>query len=276
MKTTDKILLYDDYCPLCTWYSGLFVRFHFLKAGNRVPFSRADTSVLSAIDVEKGKDEIPLFDPATQQTLYGIDSLLEILGQKIPCIKQVGNIRPVKWFLRKLYKLVSYNRKVIVARQCAPGRFDCSPAFNSFYRSLFLCIFFLFNSIMLLPLHEHVFSHLSYYSLSFQELQTAHLIFVAVNCVLASSLKRRMALEYLGQVNMLALITILFLTGLLLITRILPVAEWIVICYLFLLTVFIIREYFRRMDYAGILTFYKSIPIINIISLLLYLVYVFH
>jgi hypothetical protein len=54
MKTTTKILLYDDYCPLCTWYSGLFVKFHLLEPGNRVAFSKADLSVLTAIDIEKG------------------------------------------------------------------------------------------------------------------------------------------------------------------------------------------------------------------------------
>src|SRR6185503_56259 len=276
MKPTNKILLYDDYCPLCTWYSGLFVKFHLLKPGNRVAFSKADNSVLSAIDVEKGKDEIPLFDPLTHQTLYGIDSLLEILDQKIPFIKRVGNIRPVKWFLRKLYKLVSYNRKVIVARQCGPGSFDCSQAFNSFYRMVFLCLFLVFNSIMLFPLHEYVFSRLSYYHLSYEQLQGGHLVFVGVNCVLALFLNKRMAIDYLGQVNMLALVTILFLTLLLFVTAVLPVSEWVILLYLFLLTIFIIKEYFRRMQYAGIVTFHKFITAINIICLLLFLVYVFH
>ena len=38
----------------------LFVKFHLLKPGNRVAFSKADLSILTAIDIEKGKDEIPL------------------------------------------------------------------------------------------------------------------------------------------------------------------------------------------------------------------------
>src|SRR5689334_10073439 len=145
MKPSDKILLYDDYCPLCSWYSGLFVRFGLLPAANRLPFSNADASILSAIDIERGKDHIPLFDPHTRRTLYGIDALLEILGQKMPCVKKMGHLRPVHWFLGKLYNLISYNRKVIVARQCAPGTFDCSPAFHPFYRILFLIMFLSFN-----------------------------------------------------------------------------------------------------------------------------------
>src|SRR4051812_47370264 len=115
MKTDPKILLYDDYCPLCTWYSGLFVKFGLLKKENRIPFSNAATQVLTRIDIERGKNEIPLFDTASQKTLYGIDALLEILGQKVPVIKTVGNFPGINWFLKKLYKFISYNRKVIVA-----------------------------------------------------------------------------------------------------------------------------------------------------------------
>src|SRR6266498_5340273 len=107
MGTNTKILLYDDYCPLCTWYSGLFVKYKLLNPESRVPFSRANIEILTSIDIEKAKDEIPLFDPKTQTTLYGIDALLEILGQKNAGIKSIGNFKPAKWFLKKLYKFIS-------------------------------------------------------------------------------------------------------------------------------------------------------------------------
>ena len=175
----------------------------------------------------------------------------------------------------KLLNLVS-RHELIVARQCGPGSFDCSPAFNPFYRMVFLCLFLVFNSVMLFPLHEHVFSRLSYYHLSYEQLQGGHLVFVGVNCVLALFLNKRMAIEYLGQINMLALVTILFLTLLLFVTVVLPVDEWVILSYLFLLTIFIIKEYFRRMQYAGIVTFHKFLTAINIVCLLLFLAYVFH
>src|SRR4029078_2418358 len=114
MRNENQILLYDDYCPLCTWYSGLFVKYGFLKDENRLPFSKADEQILATIDIEKGKNEIPLFNASNKKTLYGIESLLEILGWKCSLIKTTGNLGPVKWFLKKLYKLVSFNRKVVV------------------------------------------------------------------------------------------------------------------------------------------------------------------
>src|SRR5262245_28028440 len=102
---TGKVLLYDDYCPLCSWYSGLFVKFGLLDGEHIITFSKADIGILASIDIEKGKDQIPFFDKETGTTLYGIDTLLEILGQKAPLVKSIGNFRPIKWFLQRLYKL---------------------------------------------------------------------------------------------------------------------------------------------------------------------------
>jgi hypothetical protein len=276
MIPNNKILLYDDYCPLCTWYSGLFVRFGLLKPANRVAFSKVDISVLTSIDIEKGKNEIPLFDPVTRQTLYGIDALLEILGHKFPFIKNAGNIKPVKWFLKKLYKLVSYNRKVIVARKCGPGTIDCSPAFNSSYRIVFLVIFLVFNSLMLFPLHNQVFNHLSFYRLSSMQLQAGHFVFVVINCLLAMSLGRRTAIEYLGQLNILALVSILLLLGLMFLSFVFPISERIIVVCLASIIAFVIKEYRRRMKYAGIFSGHKTIVGINIACLAVFLVYVFH
>jgi len=276
MKANTKILLYDDYCPLCTWYTAVFVKYGLLNPENRIPFSKADIETLTTIDIEKGKDEIPLFDTKTQITLYGIDALLEILGQKSSLVKSIGNFKPVKWFLKKLYKFISYNRKVIVARKCGTGSYDCSPGFNVFYRILFMAVFFIFNSLILFPLHNNLFTRLSFYHLSFNQLQEAHLIFVVSNCMIASSLKREHAIEYLGQVNMLALITILLLIPLMVLKMLVPVIEWLIIFYFISLTVLIIKEYFRRMKYANILSKHKRIIAINLVCVAAFLAYVFH
>lgn len=276
MKYANQFLIYDDYCPLCTWYSGMFVKHGFLKSENRVPFSRADIDMLTAIDIEKAKDEIPLFNKDEQTTLYGIDSLLEILSWKMPVIKSIGNIQPVKWLLKKLYKLISYNRKVIVAKKCGEGVFDCSPYFSFRYRILFMIMFLVFNSFMLIPLHQNLFSGLSFYHLNLAQLQFAHLSLVAINFTVASLLHRKNAIEYLGQVNMLALISILLLLPLMFLTSFFGLPELFAVGWLVILMIFILKEYFRRMKYANVFTRYRSIIVTNLICLAGFLLYVFH
>lgn len=276
MATNHQILLYDDYCPLCSWYSGLFVKLGLLEKENRVPFSKADINILTSIDIERGKDEIPLFNASNGTTLYGIDALLEILGKKCSIIRTTGNWKPVNWFLKKLYKFISYNRKVIVARKCGPGTFDCSPVFSTPYRLLFISLFLVFNSLMLFPLHENLFSHLSFYHISAMELQLAHLAFVFINIIMATALRRKDAFEYLGQVNVLALIVILLLSCFTFINSLLLLPEILIAGVLGLFSAFVIMEYFRRMKYADILKRYSPIIAVNIVCLLIFLGYVFH
>jgi hypothetical protein len=77
-----KILIYDDNCPLCTWYSSLFVAWGLLPPEGRKPFSSVEPSLLLSIDLDKSRNEIPLLDTKSGKVLYGIDALLDILGQR--------------------------------------------------------------------------------------------------------------------------------------------------------------------------------------------------
>jgi predicted DCC family thiol-disulfide oxidoreductase YuxK len=139
---SEKIIIYDDSCPLCCWYTDAFVNTGLLSKDGRLSFSQLpNKGLLQNLDMERSKDEIPLVDSAGGPTLYGIDSLLEILGKRWPWMKIVANISPINWFLRRLYKLVSYNRRIIVASDPSQtSGFDCSPHFNLFYRYLYLLL----------------------------------------------------------------------------------------------------------------------------------------
>jgi len=270
----NKILVYDDNCPLCSWYSNLFVRHGFIPKEGRIAFSSLDASFFSIIDVNKGRNEIPLVDLSSGKVLYGIDSLLEILGQKYPWIKRAGNTRPLKWFLKKLYKFISYNRKVIVAKKCGDGKFDCAPDMNYRYRGLFMFLFLIFNTLALFPLQELVLTKLSFYHLSIQTLQAAHFGLVLSNFILAFTFHKQKAYEYLGQVNMLALTAILLLIPLLPL-QLIGIGEGFIIAYLILTTIIVFKEYLRRMEYAGILIRYKWVVSINLLCLCGFILFLF-
>ena len=271
----NKILVYDDNCPLCTWYSGLFVKYGFLNNDGRKAFSTLDDNLLSKIDFDKSRNEIPLLDTSTNKVLYGIDALLEILDQKIPFIKATGNLVPLKWILKKVYKLISYNRKVIVAKKCGQGSIDCSPDNNYLYRFIFMAICLVFNTFMLYPFQNNLFSKLSYYHLDLYQLQIAHFAFVVINCTLAFSFSKLKGYEYIGQVNMLALSVILLLIPLMII-QFFTYSEWFATIWLILVAAYIFKEYLRRMEYAGVLSANKWIISMNLLSLISFILFLFH
>ena len=273
---TNKILIYDDNCPLCTWYTGVFVKCGLLPAEGRRAFSVIEPALFDKIDFAKSRNEIPLLDTPTGKVFYGIDSLLEILDQKIPLIKRICNFKPLKWLLHKLYRFISYNRKVVVARKCSNGAIDCTPDFNYFYRILFMTVFLIFNTIMLVPFHNILFSGLSYYKISMMELQLAHFGLVVINCFLACTFHKQKAIEYLGQVNMLALLVILLLIPLLLFEKLFVLNDTLVTVYLAFIAMLIFKEYLRRMDYAGVLVKNSWIISANLTSISGFLLFLFN
>jgi predicted DCC family thiol-disulfide oxidoreductase YuxK len=271
----NKILVYDDNCPLCEWYSGLFVKYGFLKADGRKAFSTLDDSLISKIDFNKSRNEIPLLDTSTNKVLYGIDALLEILDQKIPFIKTTGNFTPLKWLLKRFYKLISFNRKLIVAKKCGAGSIDCSPDINYKYRFIFMAVCLVLNTLMLSPFQDHIFSKLSYYHLDLLQLQTAHFSFVVINCTLAFTFSKARGYEYLGQVNMLALTVILLLTPLFIINFFFFI-EWLSTAWLIIVAAIIFKEYARRMEYAGVLSKNRWVVSLNLLSLTGFILFLFH
>ena len=88
-----KVLIYDDNCPLCSWYSSLFVKYGLLPADGRKAFSSLESSMLNFIDYDRGRNEIPLLDKTSGKVFYGVDALLEILGQRYPLIKHTGTTK---------------------------------------------------------------------------------------------------------------------------------------------------------------------------------------
>ena len=272
MKASSKTIIYDDGCPLCTVYTTAFVAAGMLNSEGRKSFSNIDAATFALVDKTKCNNEIPLVDNETKQVWYGIDALLQLLDQKIPFAKVMGNIKPVNWVLRKCYNFISYNRKVIVATKSKSG-YDCSPDFNVRYRIAFLIVFLLANSLMLSPYFYTVFSKSFMGGRPFIQLQAAHFILVAVNVVLAVNMGRRKGLEYLGQVNMLALISLLLLGPLhLLNSYLIAPSESTNNIYLGLASIVVVIEYIRRMEYLRLLQQHWIITI-NLISVTLFFMY---
>ncbi len=269
------LLIYDDYCPLCKWYSGLFVKYNLLKENNRKAFSKVDDALLSIIDSDKSRNEIPLVNTETGKVLYGIDALLELLGNRYAWIKYIGNIKPVKWFLRKLYKLISYNRKVIVATKCSDGAFDCTPDYNFRYRTFFLLLGLFLNTFLLTAIHNVVLKQLPFYSVSLLQLQAAHFALVAMNICLAFLFPKEKAFEFLGQVNMLAITVIISFTPLLIASLFFTLPAFLITICLFGIALITFKEYIRRMHYAGILQ-HPWIAGFNIVSVISFIILLFH
>ena len=276
MNSHSKIIIYDDNCPLCAAYTNAFIETGLIKKEDRKNFSNIEPEWMAMVDIKRSANEIPVIDATTHQVWYGIDALLEILGQKIPFIKIAGNIPPVKWLLYKLYKFISYNRRVIVAGKQASGSYDCTPDFDIRYRLLFIIACLCFTTGMLFPI-QHYLLRTSISNNSIQQLVYAYFILATVNIAIASKLGKMKGMEYMGQVSMLALIAGLLAVPLILLNKYLHIQNTLFnSIYLGMIAIVFINEYRRRMKFANIISQNAGVVFVNILSAAIFITFLIH
>jgi predicted DCC family thiol-disulfide oxidoreductase YuxK len=264
----NKIIIYDDQCPLCAAYTNAFIKTGFIDKSGRKKFSTIQPDLISMVDIKRSVNEIPVIDTNTKQVWYGIDALLEILGQKIPVIKTIGNIKPIKWLLYKLYKFISYNRRVIVANQQPANSFDCTPEFNIRYRIYFIVSLLVFNAWMLFPVQKYLLVDSFVKTVSIPQLLYVQAALLLMHIAIALKLGKKFGMEYLGQVNMLAFITILITIPLITINKWLQLHNTTINnIYIGIAMAILIVEFKRRMEFVNIIPLYPVIVFMQIAGL---------
>lgn len=156
MKTLkNQTLLYDEDCPLCRVYTTGFITAGMLDENGKKPYCQLSEDEQSFIDVKRASNEIALVDNENKTVLYGIDSLLKVIGYSFPWMEKVGNIKPINYLLKKLYSFISYNRKVIMpSKKKTETKLECLPDFSIKYRLLYITLVTIFTAFTLFYFSE--------------------------------------------------------------------------------------------------------------------------
>lgn len=133
-------ILYDEACPLCQWYTGLFLKYGLLNEKGRMAYQQLNTVDYPMVDLDKAKDKIACIEQTTGKVVYGIDSLLTILGQRFPLIQKIGSWKIIHFLLSVLYNFISYNRKIIANSKKNTVECACDPSKNYPYRIAFVLL----------------------------------------------------------------------------------------------------------------------------------------
>lgn len=120
-----------------------------LDQNGKKPYCQLTNEEQNFIDVKRASNEITLVDNINKTVIYGIDSLLKIIEFSFPWMEKVGHWRPVKFFLKKLYSFISYNRKVIIPSKVNKEiKLQCIPDFNFKYRFIYIVFAWLTSSLI--------------------------------------------------------------------------------------------------------------------------------
>jgi hypothetical protein len=157
MKTlADHTIIYDDECPMCDLYSCAFTKTGMLDEDGRQPFSHADPRVFKNIDSVRACNEIALVNNKTGAVLYGIDSLMSVIGNSMPFFNPLFRLGWFRWIMKRFYSFISYNRKIIVPGRNPENKNKCTPSFNLKYRIAYIIFTWLVTSLILNIYSKHL------------------------------------------------------------------------------------------------------------------------
>jgi predicted DCC family thiol-disulfide oxidoreductase YuxK len=254
MKTlSNHTLVYDKDCPLCDWYTSIFLKYNLLDSEGRKDFGQVIEDNQFEFDVAKAKNKIALVNRENGVVTYGIDSMLKVLGHRFLSVRVLGRFAPIYWFLTQLYNFITYNRKIVIASDCNKLG-SCVPSRNVFWRVFFI----IFCGIMTtLIVDSYFFSRLNEYYIGTRIITDA-LIFIAqlaFQYIMCLIIKENNIYDYLGQVAFVSFLGALLLLGF---SIGLSIFSWVgfeiqfleVLCY-GVVAAFMFFEHKRRVNVAG-------------------------
>jgi hypothetical protein len=248
MKTLkNHTLIYDADCPLCRAYTGAFIATGFLDNGGRTVYQQVGGGFAPEMDAQLSQDEIALVDMNTGKVRYGLESLLFILSQRFPLLIKILSVPGIRNAINVLYKLISYNRKVIApAPANREHRFTCTPSFNLKYRWAYIIISWIVTSILLSAFTDLFIPFVSPGSV-YRELVICGGQ-IAFQAAAVSLVTRSRRMEYLGNMMTVSLIGSLLLIPAIIIGGFLAVPAFIWLIYFTGVVTYMLYEHMRRMQ----------------------------
>ncbi len=268
-KLKNNTLVYDDQCPLCSGYTHYFIRSGMLDNQGRIAYSSLPDNISESIDTAKARNEIALINKETGKVVYGVESLLIVLGNNWPIVRKLGSIRPIHFLIKQLYFFISYNRKVISPAKQTQN--SCIPDVNYFYRCCYLLLAWLITSFTLFAYANYFGTTIPSGSL-YRELAISA-IQIPFQLVVLLILRQPKKLAYHGNMMTVSVIGSLMLFPMLILN------QWVMIpslnlVYFFLVVAFMIYEHKRRvqlLEISPLLTLTWIIYRIFVLLLILFL-----
>ena len=245
MKTLEnQTLLYDEDCPLCNFYTKGFIKTKLLDNNGRKPYCDLDTKEQEFIDIKRATNEIALINTKDKTVIYGIDSLIKVMGYSFPFLEYIGNLMPVKFLLKKLYSFISYNRKVIIPnKENKNQKLQCVPDFNFKYRCLYIIFATLVTSMVCQALNKTVNIIPESNYLTEPLIIIGQMVFQTTFLIKMNSEKR---LNYLGNLMTISLFGSLIVIPILILNSIILVNSEIILSCLVPAFSFMLYEHNRR------------------------------
>ncbi len=131
-------LLIDAECPMCNIYGQCFKQMGWVEPSVLTTYQSAPEAIAEKIDMERAKSEIALYDTVSDTTRYGLDALIHIVSQNRKWMDRILHFPLFFYPLLFLYRMFSFNRKVIAPARAKPSLRECAPTVHLGYRWFYI------------------------------------------------------------------------------------------------------------------------------------------
>ncbi|WP_243754711.1 hypothetical protein [Flavobacterium jejuense] len=165
-------------------------------------------------------------------------------------MEKVGNWKPINIFLKKLYKFISYNRKVIAPSTSKnENNMQCVPTFNVKYRLLYILFATLFTAVILFQYAEFI-TLLPKANFGRELLLAVGQI--GFQYVFIRKISKQNQLNYIGNLVTVSVMGSLFLLPILILNQFIEINEYVVLGWFGLTVNLMILEHYRRINILGL------------------------
>lgn len=241
----NKKLLLDKDCPMCRLYGQCFIQMKLIDKNTLDPYQTISSEYTAEIDMERAKNEIALYDEQNHTTEYGIDAFIAIIAQKRKLLAAFLKSPVVYFFLWRLYRFISYNRKLIAPAQGEWNTRDCTPDVNYTYRWAYIIIVAILTGIILNRFTFYLFPQIGFQYHWYQELLICigQVIWQGAALTLLYYSK---SLDYLGNMSTVSMIGGLLLLPLLIAGQWLSLSAPLLVGYFGFVVGIMLMEHIRR------------------------------
>jgi predicted DCC family thiol-disulfide oxidoreductase YuxK len=253
MKTLkNNTLIYDQDCPMCKMYTKAFIKTGMLDKNGRKSFCDVNEKDKQLIDIIRASNEIALIDSKNNKVFYGIDSLLKVIGYSFPLVEKIGHLSAIKFFLKKLYSFISFNRKVIMPNTSTIKSQACVPSFSFKWRMIYIIF-----SIMISTITLYKFSTIL---LDFPKSSISRELMITLGQILFQSiflfrLDSKYLINYIGHLMTISLLGSISLLPLILLCQYFSINQTIILGWFFMVVSVMFMEHYRRIKILQLSTY---------------------
>lgn len=238
-------LLVDENCPMCCLYEKAFCAHGLLSRENQTSYQSCPPSLSNTVDMDRARNEIALYSVNKNETSYGINALLRLLGSKYSWIERLGKLPVIHQFLLLLYGFISYNRKVIYPVKIKADKKDCRPDLHRGFRWAYIISVALSTGFILNHFTPNLFA---YFKIPPNPILEYLICFAQIAWQLAviQFIKKEVTLEYLGNMSTVSLLGGFALLPYLFVGQFYTISPILCFTYFFAVVCFMLLEHLRR------------------------------